>query len=55
MRLVLPVGEAATIYIAATQKDRRGRTMTNEPAVIHRSSFGKGMGGGLDSFMLVST
>ncbi len=47
--------EAVTIYIAATQKDRRGRTRTNEPAVIHRSSFGEGKGGGLDSFVLVPT
>jgi hypothetical protein len=40
--------EAVTIYIAATQKDWRGRTRTNESAVIHRSSFGEGKGGGLN-------
>jgi hypothetical protein len=28
---------------------------TNEPAVIHHSSFGEGKGGGLNSFILVPT
>ncbi len=49
------VGGAAIICIAAMQKDRRGRRRKNEPAVIHRSSFGEGEGGGLDSFILVPT
>ncbi len=49
------VEEVVTIYIAATQMNRRGRTKTNEPAVIHRSSFGEGKGGDLDSFILVPT
>ena len=47
------MGEAATTCITATPKDHRGRARANEPAVIHRSSFGEGMGGGFDSFMLV--
>jgi hypothetical protein len=48
------VGEAATICIAAMQKDRRGRTRTNEPAVVHRSSFVvEDDGRGLDSFVPV--
>jgi hypothetical protein len=45
--------EAASICIAAIQKDWRGRTRTDEPAGIHRSSFWEGKGGGLDSFILV--
>jgi hypothetical protein len=47
------VGEAVTTCIAATQKDRRGRMWTNDPAVNHHSSFGEGKGGGLDSCVLV--
>jgi hypothetical protein len=49
------VGEAVTTCIAAMPKDWRGRMRANEPAVIHRSSFGEGMGGGFDSFILVPT
>jgi hypothetical protein len=33
------MGEAATTCIAATRKGRRGRMRTNEPEVVHRSSF----------------
>jgi hypothetical protein len=33
------MGEAATTCIAATRKDQRGRMWTNEPAVVHHSSF----------------
>jgi hypothetical protein len=47
------MGEAATICIAAMQMDWRGRMRANEPAVIHRSSFGEGMGGDFKSFILV--
>jgi hypothetical protein len=48
------VGEAATTCIAATQKDWRGRMWTNEPAVVHRSSFvEEDEGRSLDSFVPV--
>jgi hypothetical protein len=48
------VGEAATICIAAMQKDRRGMTRTNELAVVHHSSFvEEDEGMGLDSFVPV--
>ncbi len=48
------VGEAATTCIAATQKDRRGRMWTNEPAVVYPSSFVEDdEGRHLDSFVPV--
>ncbi len=39
--------EAASICIAASRRHRGGspRTRTNEPVVIHSSSFGEGKGG----------
>jgi hypothetical protein len=45
------MGEAATILIAATRKDRRGRTRTTEPVGIHRSSFGEDKGGGVSAHL----
>ena len=48
------MGEAGTTCIAATQKDQRGRMWTNEPAVVHRSSFvEEDEGRSLDSFVPV--
>jgi hypothetical protein len=48
------VGEAATISIAATWKDWRGRMWTNELALVHRSSFvEEDEGRSLDSFVPV--
>ncbi len=54
--------EAASIWIPAMGKAQRGMfcqggpwTRTNEPAMIHHSSFGEGKGGGLDSFIVVLT
>ncbi len=50
------MGEVATTCIAATQKDWRGRTWTNEPAVVHHSSFvEEDEGRGLNSFVPVPT
>jgi hypothetical protein len=49
------VGEAATIQIAATRKDRRGRKRANEPVGIHRSSFAEEEGGGGGPSSLVPT
>ncbi len=50
------VGKAATICIAAMQKDCKGRPRTNEPAAVHRSSFAEeDEGRGLDSFVPVPT
>jgi hypothetical protein len=49
------VEKAASISIAALQKDPRRRTRTNELAVIHHASFGKHKGRGLGSFVLVPT
>ncbi len=50
------MGEAATTCIAATRKDRRGRMWTNEPAVVHGSSFvEEDEGRSLNSFVPVST
>jgi hypothetical protein len=45
-----------TICIAAMQKDWKGRTRTNEPAVVNGSSFvEEDDGRGLDSFVPVLT
>jgi hypothetical protein len=49
------MGEAVTTCIAAMPKDWRGRMRANELAVIHHSSFGEGMEGGFNSFILVLT
>ncbi len=48
------MGGAATTCIAATRKDQRGRMWTNEPAVVHSSSFvEEDEGRSLDSFVPV--
>jgi hypothetical protein len=48
--------EAATTCIAATWMDQRGRMWTNEPAVVHHSSFvEEDEGRSLDSFVPVAT
>jgi hypothetical protein len=44
-------GGAATICIAAIGKGWRERTRSNEPVVIHHSSFGEDKGRGLGSFV----
>jgi hypothetical protein len=50
------MGEAATTCIAATQKDWRGRTLINEPSVVHHSSLvEEDEGRSLDSFVPVLT
>jgi hypothetical protein len=50
------MGEAVTTCIAATRKDWSGRTWTNEPAVVHHSSFvEEDEGRGLNSFVPVPT
>jgi hypothetical protein len=50
------VGEAAVTCIAATQKGGRGRLWTNEPAVVHHSSFvEEDERRSLDSFVTVRT
>jgi hypothetical protein len=50
------MGEAATTCIAATRTDQRGRMWTNEPAVVHRSSFvEEDEGRSLNSFAPVPT